>query len=56
MAYDTILEFKTSSILVLVVQVLREFAVGRFFFLQVKKAKDFFVPTSYIQGYVRGSG
>jgi hypothetical protein len=24
------------------VQVLREFAVGRFFFLQVKKAKDFF--------------
>jgi hypothetical protein len=22
---------------------------------QVKKAKDFFVPTSYIQGYVRGS-
>ena len=45
---------RVSSILVLV-QVLREFAVGRFFFLQVKKAKDFFVPTSYIQGHVRGS-
>ena len=45
----------TNNEILVLVQVLREFAVGRFFFLQVKKAKDFFVPTSYIQGYVRGS-
>ncbi len=34
------------------------FAVEEKFFLRVaqrKKAKDFFVPNSYIQGYVRGS-
>ena len=34
----------------MLVQVLREFAVGRFFFLQVKKAKDFFYRRATYKG------
>ena len=54
-AYSTILEFKTSLYTRVGCTSTTRIRRRRFFFLQVKKAKDFFVPTSYIQGYVRGS-
>ena len=54
-AYDTILEFKTSLYTRVGRTSTTRIRRRRFFFLQVKKAKDFFSTDELHQGHVRGS-